>query len=221
MEYRIIATGSTGNAVLIEKTVLVDVGVPYKKIQPYMRDIKLVLLTHQHSDHFKASTVRRMALEKPLLRFGCGPFLASHLVDAGVPKQQIDILQPRMLYGYGICNVIPVELLHDVPNYGYKLHFPNGKVFYATDMGSLSGISAKGYDLYLCEANYKKDELQARMDEKKESGLFAYEQRAMRYHLSEEKCNDWLYKNMGKNSEYVYLHCHVERGENEGEDSIV
>lgn len=213
MEYKIIATGSTGNAVIVEKSVLIDVGVPYKKIEPYMGDIKLVLLTHVHSDHFKGSTVRRMALEKPLLRFGCGPFLADKLVKNGVPKHQIDILLPKMLYGYGICNVIPVELVHDVDNYGYKLHFDKGKVFYATDTGSLSGVSAKGYDLYLVENNYRDDELQARMDEKIERGQYAYEQRAMKYHLSERKVNDWLYKNMNSRSEYVYLHCHVDRGE--------
>lgn len=219
MDYTVIATGSTGNAVIIEKSILIDVGVPYKKIEPYMGDIKLVLLTHQHSDHFRASTVRRMALEKPLLRFGCGPFLTPLLVKAGVPKQQIDVMQPKMLYGYGICNVIPVELVHDVENYGYKLHFEKGKVFYATDTGSLSMVSAKGYDLYLVESNYKKDELQARMDEKLANGQYAYEQRALKYHLSEEKVNDWLYKNMGKNSEYVYLHCHVDRGADESKDN--
>ena len=221
MDYHVIATGSTGNAVLIEKNVLIDAGVAYKKIEPYMGDIKLVLLTHVHSDHFKPSTVRRMALEKPLLRFGCGAFLAPELVKAGVPKQQIDILKPKMLYGYGICNVIPVELVHDVPNFGYKLHYPTGKIFYATDTGSLSQVSAKGYDLYLVERNYDDAELRARMDEKLANGQYAYEQRALRYHLSEKKVNDWLYKNMGKNSEYVYLHCHVERGSDESANSWV
>ena len=213
MDYCVIATGSTGNSVLVEKHILIDAGVPYKKIEPYINDIKLVLLTHEHSDHFRASTVRRMALEKPLLRFGCGPFLAPLLVKAGVPKQQIDMMQPKMLYGYGICNVIPVELVHDVPNYGYKLHFDKGKVFYATDTGSLSGVSAKGYDLYLVESNYDDAELKARMDAKIEVGVYPYEKRAMKYHLSRQKCDNWLYKNMGRNSEYVYLHCHVDRGD--------
>ena len=65
IDFDIIATGSTGNAVIIEKNILVDAGVPYKKIEPFMKDLKLVLLTHAHSDHFKASTLRRMSLEKP------------------------------------------------------------------------------------------------------------------------------------------------------------
>ncbi len=216
--YVVIGTGSKGNSVLVNNSILIDVGLPYIRIEPYMGKIKLCLLTHIHGDHFKPSTVRRMALEKPRLRFGCGKWMVKPLVDAGVAKTQIDILEESKMNMYGICNVIPVMLSHDVPNYGYKLHFANGKVFYATDTGSLDGISAKGYDLYLCESNYQDDELRARMDEKLAEGRYAYEQRTMRYHLSKQQCDDWLYRNMGRNSEYVYLHCHEER-QNEGEDN--
>ena len=219
IKYDIIQTGSMGNAVVIQDNILVDCGVPYKKVEPYLENIKLVLLTHIHSDHFKASTIRRMALEKPLLRFGCGSFMVSSLLGVGVPKAQIDVLEPQIMYGYGVCNVIPVMLFHDVPNFGYKLHFPAGKVFYATDTGSLGRIVAKNYDLYLVESNYEGQELKARMDEKEMAGQFAYERRVMRYHLSEKQCNDWLYKMMGPKSEYVYLHQHIEREEHEGSNS--
>ena len=219
VKYEVVASGSTGNSVVIEKNILIDCGVSYKKLEPYMKDLKLVLLTHWHSDHFKASTLKRMALEKPLLRFGCGPFMVEKLVKAGVAKQQIDILQPNMLYGYGICNVIPVELYHDVRNYGYKIHFPHGKVFYATDTGTLSGISAKRYDLLLIECNYEDSELKARMDEKMERGDYAYEQRVVKYHLSKKQCDDFIYKNAGPNTEYAYMHCHVDRGKDESENS--
>lgn len=207
---------------IVQNQILIDVGVSFVKIEPFLRDIKLVLLTHRHADHFRASTVRRMAHDKPLLRFGCGPWMVKHLVDAGVAKSQIDVLMEKIAYNYGLCNVIPFNTFHDVENCGYKLHFPQGKVFYATDLGTLSGISAKKYDLYLIEANYKDEELRARMDEKIANGQFPYEQRVLRYHLSEKQCNDWLYANMDYNkSEYVYLHQHVDREgqNNEGEDS--
>jgi phosphoribosyl 1,2-cyclic phosphodiesterase len=189
--------------------------VSYVKVQPFMEDLKLVLLTHSHGDHFKPSTARRMAMEKPKLRFGCAPFMAKPLVDAGVLKKQIVIMKPYYMYGFGICNVIPFEVEHDVLNVGYKIHFPNCKVFYATDCANLRGISAKGYDLYMCEANFQKDELKARMDAKKDQGLYAYEQRVLRCHMSKEDCDDWLVKQMGPHSEYVYLHCHKEK-QNEG-----
>ena len=51
IEYDVISSGSLGNAILIQKNILIDFGVPYKKIEPYMNDIKLVLATHIHSDH--------------------------------------------------------------------------------------------------------------------------------------------------------------------------
>lgn len=209
----IVSTGSSGNFVVLEDSIAIDAGISYKRIEPYMDKLKLVLLTHAHGDHFKASSIRRMALEKPKLRFACGSFLAHPLVEAGVAKSQIVIMQPKLMYGFGICNVIPFELEHDVPNFGYKIHFPQGKLFYATDMANLNGIVAKDYDLYMVEANYQKDEIKARMDAKKAEGLFAYEQRVLKYHMSKEDCDNWLVRMSGPNSEFMYLHCHEERGE--------
>lgn len=216
----IVATGSSGNFIVLEKKIAIDAGVSYVKVEPYMEDLKLVLLTHRHGDHFKPSTVRRMALEKPRLLFGCGPFMVKSLLEAGVPKRQIQVLNPKMLYPYGICQVIPVELEHDVPNYGYKIHFPRCKVFCATDMATLNGIVARDYDLYLVEANYQKDEIKARMDAKEAEGVYAYEHRVVKYHMSKEDCDNWLVKNVGPNSEFMYLHCHEEKV-NEGQDNRI
>lgn len=49
MTYEVIATGSSGNAVLINNEILIDCGVSWKKIRPYAKKLKLVLLTHEHS----------------------------------------------------------------------------------------------------------------------------------------------------------------------------
>lgn len=213
IDYEIIQTGSSGNAVLVGN-ILIDCGVPYKKIEPYLDRIRVVLLTHEHSDHFKPSTIRRLALEKPKLRIGCGSFMAKPLVDAGVARRQIIIMNPRIAYGFCMDGneevVIPVEVEHDVPNYAYKFHLHNGKVFYATDMANLNGISAVGYDLYLVEANYQKDEIKARMDAKDAEGVYAYERRVVKYHMAKEDIDNWLVKNMGPTGEFVYLHCHEE-----------
>lgn len=211
IEHNVLMTGSTGNCVIVNKSVMIDCGVPYKTVSPYMDDIKLVLLTHIHSDHFKASTLKKMAFEKPSLQFGVCSWLLKPLVEAGVSKRQINVLTVNLRYYFGICYVIPVEMVHDVPNVGYKLQFKDGKVFYATDTGTLSHVIAKGYDLYLVENNYEDAEIRARMDAKIESGQYVYEYRAMQYHLSKNKCDDWLERNRGPTSEFVYLHGHVER----------
>ncbi len=209
--YHVISTGSHGNAVVVDTTVLVDCGVPYKAVEPFVPKLKLVLLTHIHSDHFRPSTLRRMANERPTLRFACCHWLAADLAAAGVPKRNIDVLRPGTMYSYGICNVIPFLLPHNVPNCGYKIHFPIGKVFYATDTSSLNGITARRYDLYMVEANYEDESIRARIARKKAAGGYAYEIQAMRNHLSKAKCDDFIYRNIGPSGAYVYLHRHVDK----------
>ena len=49
MKYEILATGSKGNCVIINDEIAIDMGVTYKKISPYLKQLKLVLLTHIHS----------------------------------------------------------------------------------------------------------------------------------------------------------------------------
>lgn len=210
--FHIISTGSQGNAVVVNKHILIDCGVPFKSVEEFLPDLKLVLLTHIHSDHFRASTLRRMAQERPTLRFGCCAWLAAPLAAAGVPTKNVDVLKPDVMYGYGICNVIPVLLSHNVPNCGYKLFFPIGKAFYATDTNNLNGITARHYDLYLVEANYEDEDIRRRIEEKKSAGEYAYEVQAMRNHLSLEKCNDFIYRNIGSTGEFVYLHRHIDEG---------
>lgn len=209
--FHVISTGSQGNAVIVNDFVLIDCGVPYKAIEPHILQIKLVLLTHIHSDHFRPSTIKRIHDERPTVRFGCCHWLVRPLVQAGVSRENIDVLKIGTLSGYGLCNVIPVPLSHDVPNCGYKIHFETGKVFYATDTANLNGITARHYDLYLIEANYGEEEIKARIDEKKEAGEFVYEKRVLQYHLSKEDCDNFIYRNIGTNGEYVYLHGHIAR----------
>lgn len=209
--YHIISTGSQGNAVVLNDCVLIDCGVSYKLLSPFLQSISLILLTHQHIDHFNKIAIRLIAKERPTVRFGCGRWLVSQLLECSVDKHRIDILDTDHVYDYGICQVIPVPLVHNVPNCGYKIHFPKGRVFYATDTNNLNGIVAKNYDLYLVEANYEEYEIRERIKRKQEAGEYAYELQVIHNHLSKAKCDDFIYKNIGATGEYVYLHCHEEK----------
>ena len=210
--FEIISTGSQGNAVVVNDYILIDCGVSFKAVEPFLPKLKLVLLTHIHSDHFRPTTLKKMAELRPKLRFGCCEWLVAPLVKAGVPARNIDKLQIGTMSGYGVCNVIPVPLSHDVPNCGYKIHFKGGqKAFYATDTCNLNGVRAKNYDLYLVDANYTQKDILDRIDSKKENGEYAYEYRVMKWHMSKEDCDNWIYKNIGSKGEYVYLHAHVDK----------
>ena len=45
----IVASSSSGNCYIYNKDLMVDIGVGFNKIKDYLKDIKLILLSHQHS----------------------------------------------------------------------------------------------------------------------------------------------------------------------------
>lgn len=212
MKYKIISTGSQGNAVILNN-ILIDCGVSFKALQSDYRSIKLVLLTHEHGDHLNKTTIKRLAFERPTLRFGCCNWLVKYLLECGVSSRNIDVYEIGKLYNYGAFKVSPVQLYHDVKNCGYRLFLGNKKAIYMTDTEHLNGISAKDYDLYLVEANYETEELQQRIKRKLEAGEYCYELNVASRHLSKEQTDEFLLENMGENSEYVYLHGHKEGDE--------
>lgn len=211
MNYNIISTGSQGNAVVINDTILVDCGVSFKALKDVYKDLQIVLLTHIHTDHFKPQTIKRLAEERPTLRFGCCEWLVNDLVEAGVPKQSIDVFEIGKIYDYKAFKVSPIKLYHNVPNCGYRI-FANGeKAIYATDTEHLQGITAKDYDLYMIEANYTDEDLQERINAKLEAGEYSYELNVASRHLSHEQASEWLMENMSVKSEYVFLHGHKDK----------
>lgn len=210
MKYNIISTGSKGNCVIFNDFIAVDMGVSFKSIKEVYRDLKLVLLTHIHSDHFNKTTIRRLARDRPTLRFGCCSWLVADLLECGVSKRNIDVYEVGKVYDYKKFKVSPIKLYHDVPQCGYRIFADGKKAMYVTDTAHLQGISAKGYDLYLLEANYQDEELQERIKAKQETGQYCYETNVSSRHLSKEQTDAFLLENMGTDSKYVYLHEHKE-----------
>ena len=206
MTYDIIATGSSGNAVVINGEILIDCGAPMKKLREsgYIKDLKLVLLTHEHGDHFKPATVRALHKERPTLRWGCCEWMVPKLLEAGVDARVIILQKPGERWHYPKIGAALAESIpHDVQNCFWHIAIGGEFSFYATDTSTLDHIEAKGYDLYLIEA---------RIAEKQARGEFAYETRAAQNHLSQEQAFDWLARNAGPNSRYVFLHQHKEAG---------
>ena len=212
MKYEVIATGSTGNCVILNDYIAIDMGVPFKSISAHVKSLKLVLLTHRHSDHFNPTTVRKLAELRPTLRFGCCEWMVPHLVGAGVNKRFIDVFTPGFCFIYPKAfTLMPEKLTHNVPNCGYHIWMGNESLFYATDTGTLDGIEAKGYDLYMVEANHTQSDIEDRVLRKRMDDQYAYEYKAAENHLSREQAEDWLYQNMGPRSLYVFLHGHKEK----------
>lgn len=212
--YEIIATGSQGNAVVIEGEILIDCGVSWRALEPYWRRLRLVLLTHAHSDHFNQTTVQRLAAERPTLRCGCGAWMIQRLLRCKVHPGRIDVMNFGKVVHYGDYLAAKTFCLpHDVPNCGYALQTRGGSLLYATDASNLDDVSAPNLNLYLLEANHEVNEIQQRIAAKHAAGEYAYEKRAQHMHLSREQCDDFFCRMGGPNSILVYMHCHVDKEE--------
>ena len=206
MNYKIINSGSDGNAIIINDVILIDCGVSYKKLKDYINYLKIVLLTHIHHDHFKKSTIRKLVSNRPTLRFGCCEWLVQELIDCGVNKRNIDVYEIGKKYDYLMFSLIAIKLYHDVPQCGYRLFMNNKKLIYATDTKTLDGITAKDYDVYLIEGNYENEE-----ELHNRSYGYDYESRVKNTHLSREYTSNWLLENMNDNSVYEFMHMHKEK----------
>ena len=211
MNYNIIKTGSQGNAVVLNDYLMVDIGVSFKTLEEVYKDLKIVLITHEHHDHINRATVKKLAKERPTLRWACCEWLVPILLKCDVSERNIDVLEIGKIYDYKAFKVSPVRLFHNVPNCGFRLYFGETKVFYATDTAHLNGIVAKDYHWYFIEANYTEEDLQRRIREKQEKGEYSYEMNAANRHLSREQADAFLLENAGEHSRHEYLHMHIDK----------
>lgn len=216
MNYEILCSSSAGNATVINGNILIDIGVGYNRIAPYEKDLKLVLTTHQHGDHFNPRTVARLAKNRPTLRWATVRHMIPFLIEAGVDKRSIDLIHPNQWYSYFGIGLIQAFLTpHNVPNCGWKIIENSNTLIYATDLGYIpDGLAAKGYDFYLIEANHREAEIEARAAAKLEAGEFSYETAAAQNHLSYEQAIEWLATQMGPRSIWVPMHEHKEKERN-------
>ncbi len=200
---KVISSGSEGNAVIYNNAIMVDCGVSLKALQEVKGSLKIVLLTHKHSDHLKIRTLQRLQAERPTLRVACGDFLLEELPCI----KNIDVLQVGKIYDYGAFKVSPIKLYHDVPNFGWRVLLPNGqKIFHATDTVHLEGISAKGYDLYAIEHNYCEEYIQQAIEEARANGEYTHAYGNINTHLSIQQARAFIEANRKENSEVLELH---------------
>ena len=203
IQTQVISSGSEGNAVIYNNAIMVDCGVSLKALQEVKRSLKIVLLTHKHSDHLKIRTLQRLQAERPTLRVACGDFLLEELPCI----KNIDVLQVGKIYDYGVFKVSPIKLYHDVPNFGWRIFLPNGqKIFHATDTVHLEGITAKGYDLYAIEHNYCEEYIQQAIEEARANGEYTHAYGNINTHLSIQQAMAFIETNRKESSEVLELH---------------
>lgn len=201
MEVNVISSGSKGNAVLYG-SVLVDCGVSFKSLKPYLKRIHLVLLTHIHSDHLNVRTLQMLQKARPAVRIGTPEYLLSELSGLN----NIDVYHIGQLYDYGRFQVSPVKLYHDVPQIGYRIFIEGKKILHCTDTAHLEGITARGYDLYAIEHNYDEEKAQRAIEEARAKGRFCHAAGSIHTHLSWQQAREFIEANRKEESQILELH---------------
>lgn len=206
MKYEIIGSSSKGNCIVVEDVLMLDCGVSYAKIKPYLKNAKLIFISHIHKDHLLPSTIQKIAYNKPTMKFVTGSKqVVRKLDEIGVNRNNIIYLYNYSWFDLGIVKLKLEPMRHDAENYGLHFKKNSKKGLYIVDTANIDNVNARHYDLYLIEANYKEEVLERHKKECTQEEL-VYLNRVPQTHLSWEQANTFLIENMGENSEYQYIH---------------
>lgn len=151
LQFHVLASGSSGNACVLDVGgfgVLVDFGLSPRQLLPRMRRTKIgwhrihaALLTHEHGDHWRASTLSYLAkLGLPIYchrehrsaldggRRAFASLAGAGLIRSYDPGETLEL--------HARCRCIPITLDHDgVMTCGFRFEGPGWAVGYAADLG--------------------------------------------------------------------------------------
>nr|DAR82816.1 MAG TPA: Metal-dependent hydrolases of the beta-lactamase superfamily I [Caudoviricetes sp.] len=150
MFMRVLGSGSSGNCYLLEskdEVLVLEAGLSFEKVKEAIdyqtSKIVGVLSSHEHGDHRK---------------------YIDEYKDTGIPRvlgNEVDQYtasnSPLPPFRFGEFRVIPFDVIHDVPCYGYLIeHKEMGKLLFVTDTEYLK-YRFEGINHIMVEANYAQD----------------------------------------------------------------
>ena len=204
MNVEIIGSGSSGNAIFLDREVLIDAGVPLGELGDISK-LHTVLLTHIHGDHLNATTIRKLVVNTKAI-FLCNRHVGDSLFGWGVPRDRVALVDLGGVIEKSGMMFSPVHLYHDVPNFGWRIVDNYGhRHFHATDTHTLYGISAKYYDSATIECNHHLPTALKLIEEADKNGEFTHLKGAINSHLSVEKAIEFVIRNKIK----CFYPCHI------------
>lgn len=185
--FKIIGTGSSGNCFLLDSSIMIDCGLPYSRIKNEIKDVKYVLLTHIHGDHFNETTLRKLSLNDDIV-FYCGDWLKSKLLNVIGDISKINVISFGDIITLSTkTSFTMVKSYHDVENCGYRFMKDGYKHFHITDTNTLQGIKALNYDSASIECNHEINKALEIIKESEEKEEFSHLKGAVNSHLSVDK----------------------------------
>lgn len=202
MVLKILGSSSKGNAYLLKSndgSLLIDCGFNFKKILTFLNfDLSSLdcICTHIDGDHSKS------VIE--LLNAGINVFASKHTHEkkGSINHRNAKIVEAKKQYQIGQFKVIPFDVFHDVPTFGFLInHAECGNVLFATDTYYLKN-TFPGLNNIIIEANYCDEILQQRID----NGANTYlSDRVIKSHMSIQNCIKALESNDLSNVNNIVL----------------
>ena len=205
MEYKILATGSSGNCVVIGN-VMVDCGISFNRLKEELYGIDYLIITHIHTDHLKEKTYERIRKQFPHIA------VISHFQVAQKLNGDVDfVVDIGESLEIGEYTFHTFQAIHDVVNCGWYWQVQEEDktldIIYVTDTEDLSHAPEDMlFDYLFLESNHDENKLNAiKKNAKKKYGYDAYTS-GLR-HCSTQKCKAYYYKHRKeKDSELIELH---------------
>lgn len=196
IDYKIIASGSNGNAVRIGN-LMFDCGIPFKDMKDELYKCDALLITHTHSDHIKKQTFTRIRKEFPRLKVYANPNVAY--------LYQVDMVIQHKSFEVGETVITPVDGVHDVPVTYYIFTINDNDIIYATDTCKLFNEEERRFDYFFVESNYDEDKLKQIGRQYAKNGYDPF--KSSLRHLSTQDCQAFYYMyRKSRDSQLIELH---------------
>lgn len=200
-----IKTGSQGNGIILQdgdSCIMLDCGVPPKKVvEKYgLLNVKLCLVTHEHSDHAKDA---RKWSERAFIYCTAGTLQA--IKKKGMEcVLRADMRCQTVTYNWAFT---PFKTTHDAAEpCGWLIVSPSGHTtVYCTDTAHIH-YTFSNVDTWILEANYSDELLQNNVLNGKIKAHHA--ERIIANHMSIKNLSNYLKKQAIKDDANIYL-CHL------------
>lgn len=166
-EFDVHYTGSKGNSVSIYYEnigFLIDIGRPYRHIEPYLFNKQFILISHRHQDHLVYTTYKKIRENFPHIKILGNADVNEQLVKRKLPKLDL-IFKDDFQFQIGDVKLTTLQNYHGAgedytETHGFILESPSQNLIYATDLSTLVDYEEYcltnkiKFDIILLEANY-------------------------------------------------------------------
>lgn len=206
MKLIVIGSNSAGNSYALDaggEILLLEAGCKMADVKRFidyhLQNVVGCLVSHCHGDHAKYAT--------EYARFGIHIYCNEDVAQKKqFPYGTCKPISAGKTLSIGSFRVAPIELYHDVPNYGYLVqHHDMGSLCFVTDTYKM-GLFIKGIDHWLIEANYDDRILKANIEDGRIDRAQA--NRLMLSHLSLDNTIHYLHMCEAEHSKTITL-CHL------------